>query len=162
MLAAILFLAACNGIEGPRAYEDATQVLERVAISSKQAGVAQWELEAARAVLLEDRSKMVLDTVLASIYEKGRPSAKIRAVSGEMDTATKDVTLSTHVVVTSLGEGSTLKTELLLYLPREGRIRTGAPFELDRADALILGEGIEATPDLSEIKILKQKTVLRK
>ena len=69
-----------------------------------------------------------------------------------------DFTLTKSVKAQSLKEKITLTGEKLIYASKRKRIWTDEPVEINQRGATVKGQGLEASPDLSEITINQQST----
>ena len=63
-------------------------------------------------------------------------------------------------VLESFDDHSVLSTDQLNYTSKQGHFYTRLPVTVRRPGAVIHGEGLEATPDLSEIRIFRQRSVM--
>ena len=54
------------------------------------------------------------------------------------------------------------RAEELLYSSARGKFFTERDVEITRPDGVVRGKGMEATPDLSEVTIFKQRTDIKK
>ncbi len=95
-------------------------------------------------------------------HRDGKTVSRVTALSGEIATDTHDVILSSSVVLESFDDHSVLHTRQLNYTSRQGHFFTRSAVMIRRPGAVVRGEGMEATPDLSEIRIFKQRSVISK
>ena len=54
-------------------------------------------------------------------------------------------------------DGTILFTERLLYSASKQKILTESPVRIVRKDSILIGEGLEASPDLSTVKIFRHE-----
>lgn len=158
-LAALLVAAAC----GPRASGDRVdrqQVIEGLTLSQSDHGVPAWTLKSRLARLREDEKTVSLDKPTMEFYRAGRAVSRVTALQGEVQTDTHDVKLSSSVVLDSFEDHSRLDTDEMLYSSKRARFHTESAVVVRRPEGVIRGEGMEATPDLSEIRIFRQRSVL--
>ncbi len=157
VLAALALAAAC----GPRAAaprEDRSQIIEGLSLSQSVGGVPAWTLRSRLARLHEDEKNASLEAPTMEFYRDGKAVSRVTAFSGEVATDTHDVRLSSSVVLDSFDDRSVLKTEQLLYSSKRARFHTESSVLVRRPGAVIRGEGMEAAPDLSEIRIFRQRS----
>ena len=152
----------CSPYDGHQTYEEASQRLEGITFSEKKAGVLQWELHSLEGTVLEERFTAELDKPRLTLYDKGAVASRAESDGGTIHTLTHEIQLSTHVVLTSVKDRSVLHTDRLLYSPEKNKVYTDDPVAIDSPDGHMVGQGLEATPDLKEIKIKKQKTTITK
>jgi len=160
----LLLVAAggCSPYAGERTYEEVSQTLEGVSFSEKSLGKPLWELTSEKGTLLEDKGLAELSEPKVMFYQDGRPSARARARRGTVEIRTREISLSTSVVLHSFLDQSELRTESLRYSSGRGLLYTELPVEVRRPGAWVRGEGLQATPDLREVRIQKQKTLIHK
>lgn len=157
-LAPLLLLAACA--KAPQSAEEPLQRIEGLTLRRANAGVPQWEIEAEGADLTEGDKRAALRRPKAAFFDKGRKVSRLESLSGEARLDANDLRLSSSVVVTSLEDGTVLKTEELFYSSAKGRFHTEREVFVKRPGGSLRGEGMEATPDLTEIRIFKQRTTI--
>ena len=93
-------------------------------------------------------------------YRGGRAVSRVTALNGQIATDTHDVTLSSAVVLNSFDDHSVLTTDSLSYSSKDRLFRTKSDVVVRRPEGVVHGRGMEATPDLSEIRIFEQRSVL--
>ncbi len=157
-LLALLFCACRRGL--PPQAQEPQQTLEDLTLSQSTLGRPSWRLEARKAVLEENSSQAALENPRMRFYKNGKPVSTLSALSGLVRMDTQDVRLSSSVVVTSLEDGSVLKTEELRYSSRGRKFLTEHPVHLARPGGEMRGRGLEASEDLSEIRVFDQRTVI--
>lgn len=158
-LAALALLAACAPRREP-AKEERRQVVDGLTLSQSSGGKLAWTLRSRLAVLREDADLAELSAPRMDFYRLNKVASRVTARSGTVHTQTHDVRLSSSVVLDSLDDRSHLTTEELLYSSARGRFVTTADVKIERPEGVIRGRGLEATPDLSEIRIFEQRSVL--
>lgn len=159
-LAALLAAAGCHRSPAPVAGEP-EQVFDGLEMSQSASGKAAWSLESRRAVLTDGDKIARLTEPRVGFFEDGKPVSKIESRSGVLRTDTHDLTLSSSVVVNSLEDGSVLRTSELHYSSERRIFHTDKPVEITNRRGVSRGEGLEAKPDLSEIKLIRQKTTIK-
>jgi LPS export ABC transporter protein LptC len=159
LASAALALAGC-GVRRPAAAasEERTQSLEGLELRQSENGRPSWTLKARLAVLREDEKKAVLTAPTMEFLRKGKVVSRVTALEGEVATDTRDLRLSRSVVMDSLEDRSRMTTEELLFDSAKKRFRTDREVLVKRPEGTLKGRGLEAAPDLSEIRIFNQST----
>lgn len=158
---AVLALAACAcGRSGVPAAQERRQVMEGLTLSQSDKGEPAWTLKSRRAVLREDSRIATLEEPVMEFYKRGKAVSRVTALSGEVETESHDVRLSSSVVLDSFDDRSHLTTTELNYSSARGRFTTAAEITVRRPEGVLRGKGLEAKPDLSEIRIFDQRSVL--
>lgn len=151
--------AACRRSgETPR--EDRRQVMDGLTLSQSEKGAPAWTLKSGRAVLLEDSKIATLTQPVMEFYKKGKAVSRVTAHAGEVETESHDVRLSSSVVMDSFEDKSHLTTTMLFYDSKRGLFTTPADIVVKRPEGVLRGRGLEAKPDLSEIRIFNQSSTL--
>lgn len=158
--AAALTLSACRRSKAPAAREP-TQRLSGLTLSQSRRGVPLWSLRAEAAVLHDVESRADADEPRMAFYQDGRLASRLSAAAGSVDLKTNDVRLSSGVVVTSLQDRSVLRTEQLVYSSSKKKFYSDADVRVTRPGGSLTGRGLEATPDLSDIRIFNQRAVMK-
>ncbi|MDE2510894.1 MAG: LPS export ABC transporter periplasmic protein LptC [Elusimicrobia bacterium] len=160
-MAALLLAAACGRRAAPPKTADArVQTFEGLTLSQSADGRPKWTLSSPSAVLHEDAKTADLDAPVMEFFRDGKPSSRVTALTGTIQTDTHDVTLSSSVVLDSSEDHSRLTTDVLYYSSKRERFHTESPVVIRRPEGVVHGEGMEATPDLSEIRIFRQQSRL--
>ena len=94
-------------------------------------------------------------------FTKGHVSSKVESLQGIAHLTTHDILLSKSVVLTSIDEKTVLKTEKLTYSEKRKKFFTQEAVTVSRPGTIVRGRGIEADPQLSEIRIFNQESVIR-
>lgn len=158
-LAALALCGACAPRVEP-AKPERRQVIDGLTLSQSTGGQLAWTLRSRFAVLREDEKLAELSAPTMDFYRLNKVVSRVTARGGTVHTETHDVRLSTSVVLDSLDDRSHLTTEELLYSSARGRFVTTADVQIVRPEGVVRGRGLEATPDLSEIRIFEQRSVL--
>lgn len=159
-LAGLLLAASACGRGGGKGAEERRQVMEGLTLSQSEKGEPSWTLKSRLAVLREDSKIATLAEPVMEFYKRGKAVSRVTARSGEVETETHDVRLSSSVVLDSFDDKSHLTTTELLYSSARGRFTTTAEITVRRPEGVLRGKGLEAKPDLSEIRIFDQRSVL--
>lgn len=129
-------------------------------MSQSVKGRPDWELKAATAVLDEKAKEAALAAPEMHFYRERKLVSRLSALSGAANTETRDIRLSSSVVVTSLEDRSVLRTEQLDFSSAKNKFFTDKDVLVTRPGGALRGRGMQATPDLSEITIFHQRTVI--
>lgn len=159
-LAALLLAGSACGRAGEPEREERRQVMEGLTLSQSDKGEPSWTLKSARAVLREDAKLATLTLPVMEFYKKGKAISRVTALAGEVDTESHGVRLSSSVVLDSFDDRSRLTTTELFYDSARGRFTTTADILVKRPEGVLRGRGLEAKPDLSEIRIFNQSSTL--
>ena len=158
-LAALALCGACAPRPEPPK-DERRQVIDGLTLSQSSNGKLAWTLRSRLAVMHEDEKLASLSAPNMDFYRGGKVVSRVTARGGTVHTETHDVRLSSSVVLDSLDDRSHLTTEELLYSSARGRFLTSADVKIVRPEGVVNGRGLEATPDLSEIHIFEQRSVL--
>ncbi len=173
---ALLFIAGCYAPPTtPADFADKPdQWVEKFTITETRSGVPVWVLNSEIAKFYNSQSKVVLDNIKIefmsmppSVKKRSKESlmqakkaqtlsARLSAPKGEVQTVTRDLSAWGGVHVQSQ-DGSTLSTERLNYSAARQRVWTESHVKIVRKESTLIGEGMEATPDLSTVKIFKHR-----
>lgn len=159
LCAPALLLSGCHR-KGAPAAEQPLQKLEGVQMSQSTLGKPAWKLTAESATLENGDAVAVFHRPEVAFYEDRKEVSTVSAATGVIQTDTHDVTLSTDVVVHGLEDKSTLKTEELVYSSKKKKFLTDKDVFVQRPGGSLRGRGLEASPDLSDIRIFNQRTVI--
>ena len=160
LLAPLLFAFAACTIKGEASKEERRQLMEGLTLSQSTKGAPAWTLKSRLALLREDEKRATLSDPVMEFYRDGKAVSHVTALSGEMNTETHDVRLSSSVVLDSYDDHSHLTTTVLDYSSARQRFTTAAAIQLRRPEGTLHGKGLDASPDLSEIRIYDQRSVL--
>ena len=158
--ALLLGAAACERRNEAR-LEERVQLMEGLTLSQATRGAKAWTLRAKTATLREERKTALLDEPKMEFYEKGKAVSLVTARSGEIGIESHEMRLSSSVVLDSYEDKSRLTTESLLYSPQTALLTTTDEVLVRRPEGELRGRGLEAKPDLSEIRVHRQRTVLK-
>lgn len=157
----LLVLAAAGCHRKAKAVaEEPVQRLEGFSLSQSNHGSPTWDLTARFAQLTDADKHALLEKPALSFYKKRKEVSTVKAEKGRVRTDTYDVVLSCEVVVTSLEDRTVLKTEELTYDSTARKFRTNHDVVVTRPGGSLRGTGLEASPDLSDIRIFNQRTVI--
>ncbi len=127
-------------------------------MSRSESGVPSWKLVASSAVLHESRSEALLSSPFIELFKEGRLNSQVSSQSGLLHTDTQNVTLTGSVLVRSMEDHSTLKTDSLDYLSAKKQFVTDRPVLIERPGSVTRGVGMTASSDLSEVRVHHQES----
>jgi LPS export ABC transporter protein LptC len=159
-LAAILLTFSACAKRGENAPEERRQTMEGLTLSQSEKGQPSWTLKTRRAILREDDKSASLTEPVMEFYKRGAAVSRVTALEGEVDTDSHDVRLSSSVALDSFEDKSRLTTSVLFYHSKRGLFSTPADILVKRPEGVLRGKGLEAKPDLSEIRIFNQSSTL--
>jgi LPS export ABC transporter protein LptC len=158
-LAALLGAAACAPTAAPPR-TDRRQTIEGLTMSQTDHGKPGWTLRSRLALLREEENSATLEAPTMDFYTDGKVVSRVTSRFGEIATDTHDVHLSSSVVLDSFDDHSVLTTDKLIYSSKARLFRTDSDVVVHRPQGVVYGRGMEATPDLSEIRIFHQHSLL--
>jgi lipopolysaccharide export system protein LptC len=141
----------------------------------------EWEMKAPVGEGFTQRNVIQVSSMTVQLFENGQRSTEITAPRAIMATGDRpkppeppktiepvpgirlvpgDMYLDGGVVVVST-EGSRVTTPWVQYHVDEQVIRSSAPVEVVRQDSVTRGTGLEATTDLSSLKIFNQTLTIK-
>jgi LPS export ABC transporter protein LptC len=158
VLAIVFSVAGCRRV----AQEGVTpsQTLEDFTLNQNSRGAPNWRLHAQSAILHEQTQQAGLTRPAMEFYEKGKAVSRVTGLAGQVHLETHDVHLSSSVVLEVLDEHTTLYTDYLDYSSKSQLFTTKADVLIVKPEGRLRGQGMEATPDLSQIRIFHQKSVV--
>lgn len=159
LLALALLTGACARSPAPP-QEARSQTMDDLVLRQSHSGRAAWTLHSKLAILREDDKKVSLAAPTMEFSNKGTASSRVTAFEGEIEVETHDVRLSSAVVLESYDDHSRLETSEMVYSSKLGRFRTDKEVRIRRPEGVLLGKGLDASPDLTEIRIYDQRSVL--
>lgn len=156
--------------------------MEKMKIQSFGPDGLEWVLVTPTALGYSTQNKMHAQDLLITFYRNGRkatdltadegvirfednrPSAStstsIKYQDGPVGLGPGDLYLTGNVVAVST-DGSKLLTDWLLYDKSTGIVTSSAPVRVLREDSITNGVGLEATADLSHVKIFNQTVTIK-
>ncbi|MDD5657329.1 MAG: LPS export ABC transporter periplasmic protein LptC [Elusimicrobia bacterium] len=157
---AVLF-AACGCRRAAAPAQSTRQVLEGFTLTQTVRGRKTWQLKARSAVLEEDADRARISEPRMEFYSEDRPVSRVRSLRGTVRLDSHDVRLSSSVVLEALEERSTMRTEQLDYSSKSNLFSTESDVAVERPEGRLRGRGMQAAPDLSEIRIFNQQAVVQ-
>jgi len=170
------FTAGCTGGAKPPAEsaEVPDQWVEEFTITETLAGVPVWVLNSQIAQVYNQSKKITLENIhiefmksddtkrshskesLLMAKKNLTVSARLEAPKGQVFMDSRDLLAWGGVEVES-EDGTRLYSERLRYSTADQKIRTESPVRIVRRDSILIGEGMEATPDLSTVRIFRHE-----
>jgi LPS export ABC transporter protein LptC len=163
-LAAWLALAGCGGGEQVGEEQHATrpdQEISGFTLTQTQDGRRVWSLRAREALVFEESDRVEATGVRVDFYgREAELQSTLTAGKGVIVRRTNAIEVEGSVVVTS-ADGTVLTTERLLWDERTGRIRSDTAVRVTKGSDVVTGSGMEADPDLRNLKVRDFKAFVR-
>lgn len=172
LIASLLTLSACSShSNSTSSIEKPDQWIEKFTITETRNGIPIWILRSEMAQVYNKQNKATLDQISIQFMNPPKNNsfksllvtkksqtlaARLSAPKGEVNLDTHDLTLWNGVKVQS-EDGTTLFSEQLRYSTEKQKIFTEAPIKIVKKDSILIGEGLEADPDLSTVKIFRHE-----
>lgn len=115
-------------------------------------GKKEWQLDAASANYFDDEKKLRLETLSMIFFLEGREPIRLTADSGVLETDTRNLVISGHVVLKN--EGTRLTADSLSYRHEQRHISTRSP-------VIITGDGFQLSADSMIVDLDKKKAVFK-
>lgn len=178
ILAATIALAGCSSqVPSKNAAERPDQWIETFTITETTSGIPVWILNSENAQIYNKKKKATLENIriqfmnVNGIKKNLKSNSLLLAKKNQTQTArmvapSGEVTLDTHDLVAWGGveveteDGTKLYAERLQYSTARQMIFTESPVKIVRKDSVLIGEGLEATPDLETVKIKRHQASL--
>ncbi|MDD5772894.1 MAG: LPS export ABC transporter periplasmic protein LptC [bacterium] len=144
-----------NKVKGPQL------VIDKFSITATNMGKTEWIFHARKAVVFEDKNLIDADEINIDFFidKKGEEiSSHLVAIKGNVNTKTNDMEAVGAVVLTS-GSGNTLFTEKVKWLSAAQKFFTEEAVKVEKKDSIITGIGMEADPNLENVRIFKDVKV---
>jgi lipopolysaccharide export system protein LptC len=142
-------------------------------VQSFDNGGLQWALSAPVGEMYTRKNLMRVSSMTVTLFQNGQKSSEISAGEGLMGTgkpsslaapatgylAPGDMYVNENVVVTST-DGSKMTTDWATYSKRTDLITSTAPVQIKRSDSVTKGVGLEASSDLTKVRIFNETLVI--
>jgi LPS export ABC transporter protein LptC len=155
-LLGVILLAGCQsqgGDAGERSSVVPDQEIDGFTLTQTREGAKVWVLTAAHALVFEDPGRIEMTRFRVDFYdEKGSVRSTLTADNGTLLERTNDMDAYGHVVLVA-EDGTRLTTEHLTWNERTGKIESEREVRVVRGRDEFTGVGIEADPDLKNIKV---------
>ena len=157
-------LAGCRGEEpqqpgsaGPRA----DQEIDGFTLTQTREGKKIWALRARHALVFEEEDRVEASGVRVDFYgDETELQSTLTAASGVVMRRTNAIEVQGDVVVRST-DGTTLTTDRLTWDERTGKIRSDSFVRVTKASDVMTGSGMEADPDLRNLKVREFKAYVK-
>ncbi len=136
------------------------QAIEKFNVTETEKGLPHWVLDADSAQILEIEKKVLLSSPRIKFYQNGKYVSTLVAASGRINTENYDIWGDSRCVLTTIKD-ERLETRNLHYRSDIKKVVTQEKVKLIKPDEIIYGEGMEATPDLETITIMKQRVEVK-
>jgi LPS export ABC transporter protein LptC len=122
-------------------------------LTQTREGEKLWVLSASRALIFEEADRVELTDLRIDYFdEDGEVRSTLTATEGLLKRRTNDMEASGNVVVVAK-DGTRLVTERLTWNERTGKIESDRFVRVTQGEDVFTGVGIEADPDLKNIKV---------
>lgn len=115
-------------------------------------GKKEWQLDADKAHYLEAEKKIRLDRLTMTFFLDGQPPIHLTADSGVLETETRNVLVTGHVVLKN--EESRLLADALDYRHEKHFLSTQTPVE-------IIGDGYRLDADSMSLELDKKRAIFK-
>lgn len=167
-------LSACySPPKNPDLTEKPDQWVEQFTITETLSGVPVWVLNSGNAQVFNKKRKVLLENIriqfmngsqikkkpkesLVLLKKSLKQSALLTAPKGEVKLDSHDLAVWDGVEVQSY-DGTKLFSERLTYSTSQQKITTESPIKIVRGNSILIGEGLEASPDLSTVRIFRHQ-----
>ena len=169
-------LSACSSSQMPPEdfAEKPDQWVEKFTITETSKGVPVWILNSEIALVYNKQKKITLENIriqfmnptsmkkinsrasLLLAKKSATQAARLTAPKGQVEMDSRDLSAWGGVEVETQ-DGTKLFSEKLLYAAVRQKILTESPVKIVRKDSILIGEGLEASPDLETIKIYRHQ-----
>jgi LPS export ABC transporter protein LptC len=156
-LAALLVsLAGCGGNEesgGSRSGTFPDQEIDGFTLTQTREGQRLWSIAAEHALVYEDADRVEMVDLRVDFFdEAGDVRSTLTANEGVLKRRTNDMEVDGNVVVYA-ADGTILTTERLVWNERTGKVQSDLPVRVTRDKDVFTGVGVEADPDLKNIRV---------
>jgi len=156
---ALLAVGLLSGCQGDRAEEPgdpsllADQEIDGFTLTQTREGERLWVLSAVRGLVYEETDRVELETVRVDYFDDdGSVRSTLSANRGVLKRRTSDMEAHGNVIVVAK-DGTRLVTERLTWNERTGKIESDRFVRVTQGDDVFTGVGLEADPDLKNIKV---------
>lgn len=163
IISSIVILSACdikkkeNASDAPPVQE---QSIEKFTVTETKEGKPHWVLDADSAQIIESQKKALLQAPKIKFFKEGKYVSTLVADRGRINTENYDIWGDGKCLLTTT-EGERLETSNLHYRSDIQKIVTDDRVKLIRSSETITGTGMEATPDLQNMTIKKNRVEVK-
>ena len=156
IVALTLLLHGCGSDEGGGSGGSRTladQEIDGFTLTQTREGSKVWSISAAHALVFNaaDRIEM-MDLRVDFFDDDGEVRSTLTANEGVLARRTNDMEVRNDVVIYA-ADGTILTTDKLTWTERTGKVETDRPIRVTKGDDVMTGVGMEADPDLKNIKV---------
>jgi LPS export ABC transporter protein LptC len=138
-----------------------SQVLRQFQMQDIVNGNKNLVVESPEGRVSEKQHIASVDKPRITFFKNGDLASTLMAPQGKVMMDTHEVLVWGGVTVVSQ-DSSTLKTDKLRYDPKTQHLLSDDPVRLEKSDSITVGTGLDATPDLSRVKIGHEKVYVKK
>lgn len=157
--------------------EKPDQWVDQFKITETLSGLPIWILNSENAKVYDKQKKALVENIEIE-FMNGHPPKKNRSreslllakkslrVAARLSAPKGEVKMDSHDLAVWGGvrvraeDGTTLFTERLLFSTGRQKILTEAPIKIVKRNSTLIGEGLEASPDLSYVKIFRHQAAI--
>ncbi|MEW6088257.1 MAG: LPS export ABC transporter periplasmic protein LptC [bacterium] len=136
-------------------------VIDKFSITATNAGKMEWIFYAKKAVVFEDKNLITASEINIDFFfdKKGKEIiSHLVSENGNVDTKTNDMEAEGNVVLTT-ESGNKLNTSKLKWISNDRKFFTDKEVRVEKKDSIVTGLGMEADPNLENVRILKDVKV---
>ncbi len=156
IVALTLLLSGCGGDEGGGSRGSRTladQEIDGFTLTQTREGSKVWSISADHALDFIDADRIeMMDLRVDFFDDDGEVRSTLTANEGVLARRTNDMEVTDDVVVYAV-DGTILTTDKLTWNERTGKVETDRPIRVTKGDDVMTGVGMEADPDLRNIKV---------
>jgi len=156
MLALALLLHGCGDDEGGefgRSRSLADQEVDGFTLTQTREGARVWSISADHALVYDDADRVeMIDLRVDFFDDDGEVRSTLTANEGILARRTNDMEVIGNVVVYA-ADGTILTTDKLTWNERKGKVESDRPVRVTKGDDVMTGVGVEADPDLKNIRV---------
>ena len=138
-----------------------SQVLKDFQMQDILNGAKNMVVESVEGRLLDSEHVADVDKPRVTFFKQGAVSSHLIAPQGRVGMETHEVLAWGGVTVVT-PDSATLTTDRLRYDPQKQRLLSDDPVRLEKPDSITVGVGLDATPDLSRVRIGHEKVYVKK
>ncbi len=153
---ACTLLHGCGDDEGGEFRRSGTladQEVDGFTLTQTREGTRVWSISADHALIYEDADRVEMIILRIDFFDDdGEVRSTLTANEGILARRTNDMEAIGNVIVYA-ADGTILTTERLSWNERKGKVESDRPVRVTKGDDVMTGVGVEADPDLKNIKV---------
>lgn len=131
----------------------ADQEVDGFTLTQTREGERVWSISAEHALVYEDADRVEMMTLRVDFFDdEGEVRSTLTANEGILARRTNDMEVLGDVVVYA-ADGTILTTERLTWDERTGKVESDRPVRVTKDKDVFTGVGVEADPDLKNIRV---------